>query len=59
MCVCVCVCVLMQVLKTMERRLFITFNCNFSSLLDIFLCRDPGGKGIVLYLLPKRFQTYF
>ena len=25
----------------------------------IFLCRDPGGKGIVPYLQPKRFRSYF
>ena len=39
--------------------LFIIFNCKFSSLGVIFLCQAPGGKGVVLYLLPKHFRPYF
>ena len=31
----------------------------FLVFLLFFLCQDPGGKGIVLNLLPKHFQQYF
>ena len=40
-------------LKTMETLLIILI---FQVFLLVFLCRDPDGKGIVPYLLPKRFR---
>ena len=39
-------------LKTME-------HCLLFLILLFFYCRDLDGKGIVLYLLPKRFWPYF
>ena len=45
-------------LKTMEHCLFIIINFIFHILL-FFLCRDLNGKQIVLYLLPRRFRSYF
>ena len=49
--------ILRQVLlKTMVHFLFIFFNCKFQVFLLSIMCRDPGGKAIVSYLLPKRFR---
>ena len=44
--------------KTMEH--YLSFlNVIFQVSLLFFLCRDVDGKGIFLYLLPKRFRPYF
>ena len=43
-------------LKTMEHGLF--FLIVIFQVLLFFLCRDPGGKEIVPYLLPKSFRPY-
>ena len=39
--------------------LYIILNVIFQVFLLFFLRQDPGDKGIVPYLLPKRFQPYF
>ena len=38
--------------------LFIIFNCNFSSLLVIFLCQDLGGKGNFLLFSAQAPSTF-
>ena len=45
-------------LKTMERCLLFLIVI-FQIFFLFFLYRDPGGKGIVPYLLSKRFRPYF
>ena len=37
----------------------LSFILFFQDALLFFKGRDQHGKGIVLYLLPKRFQPYF
>ena len=48
-----------QVIIQVDETLFHIFNFIFSSFLAIFLCRDVDGKGIIPYLLPRRFRPFF
>ena len=47
-----------QVLLKMMEHCLLFLIVIFKVSLSFFLCRDPGGEGIVPNLLPKRFQPY-
>ena len=50
---------LRQVLLKMMEHCFLFLIVIFHISFLFFLCWDPGGKGIVPYLLPDCFQSYF